>query len=99
MPTRYIICDRNVVGLLLLLHEKGEVITSEMVKVNRNYSIVRPVADDMLSAGILESRPSGRHCTKTYWRMTDEGEVIAEFLFQAERHLGKTQFSEKYYKW
>jgi len=99
MSTKYIICDRNVVGLLLLLHEREEVITSELIIVNSNYSLVRPVADKMLHAGILESRPSDKHCTKTYWRMTDKGQDIANLLFQAERQLSKTRFSEKYYKW
>ncbi len=85
----YIICDRNAVGLILLIHREKEVKSADLVKVNRNYSSIKSVAEMLLETGVLQTRKSESHSTKTYWTMTEKGERAANLLLQVEKDLRK----------
>ena len=83
----YLVFDRNVVGLILLIYKEGEVISTDMKKVNRNYGTIKPVADKLLKAGILKNRKSTKHSTKVIWELTEYGKEIAVHLLEAEKRL------------
>ncbi len=87
MTKEYIVGNKNVIGLILLIHQEGEVKSADFVRVNRNYSSIKPVAEMLLVMGILQTRKSESHSTKTYWAMTEKGERVANLLLQVERDL------------
>ena len=93
-----IVLDKNVVGLLLLILAEGKVISSDMTKINRNYSSIKPVALKLCDAGLIVTETSPDHKTKVIWKLTEKGESIAVLLYEAEKQLERTSISEKYYK-
>ncbi len=85
MVLHYVLSDKNVVGLLLLLRSKKEIATSNMSEINQ-YGSVKTCLLYTSDAADERSGSSGRK-NKLIWKLTPEGLRIADSLFIAETGL------------
>ena len=85
MVLHYVLSDKNVVGLLLLLRSKKEIATSNMSEINQ-YGSVKTTALKLRSVGLVTSESSGRK-NKLIWQLTPAALRIADSLFIAETGL------------
>lgn len=76
--------DRNVVGILLLLHERGRTKSKELSAVNSNYAYVRATAERLLDEGLVECYKGGASRNTVFWELTPRGESAARCLVKAD---------------
>ncbi len=88
MVIQYLISDKNVVGLLLLLRSKVEIATADMSEIN-GFCYVKGAALKLRSAKLITSEPSDKNKNKLVWKLTPKGKKIADNLSEAE--FGLTQ--------
>ena len=88
MVIQYLISDRNVVGLLLLLRSKVEIATADMSEIN-GFCYVKGAALKLRSAKLITSEPADTNKNKLVWKLTPMGKTIADYLSKAE--IGLTQ--------
>ncbi|MBE6528971.1 MAG: hypothetical protein E7Z64_07475 [Thermoplasmata archaeon] len=87
MIRTYIISDRNVVGLLLLLRCRGRICSSDMLLVNSDYGRVNKTAHFLMRSGLLEKEIADDHRNKIYWTITETGKVLANITHDLEYEL------------
>ncbi len=86
---------KYAVGILLLIMERGAIVSQDLYEIGSNYPAVRDVALDLCKVGLVTVRDDERHMyNRRIWELTPVGAEVSELLLRASsivRNLGRAR--------